>query len=388
MNILFVSPTPFHPFRGGIGRATDTLTREFQKRGYQVFYMHLSWYMEERKNFSYPAPVVIFPSKDVYDSQNIEFYHNFLLSHKIDIIINQDGLYEGSYLFLNTGNIPIKKISVIHSNPIINYNNLWSSVYRLRNRSIIEKIKRIIRCCLFFKIKRQMMQHLKTHYHYIEENSDRLLLLSNEYIRLLEKVHLKFIENLCCIPNPNTYTNVGVCPFKKKEIICVGRLSSTKRIDRLLNIWSRVYKDFPEWSLLIVGNGAEEASLKEKAKQLAIDRVSFCGFQDPRPYYERASIICMTSDFEGFPMTLTEAMQFGCVPIVYNSFEAVTDIVNSGVTGELVSPFNQREFEQKLRRLMTDSVYRNTLSDNAFRYVKKYDVKDIADQWEKLFDEL
>ena len=42
MNILFVSPTPFHPFRG-VGRVTDTLTREFPKRGYQVFY----WYMEE-----------------------------------------------------------------------------------------------------------------------------------------------------------------------------------------------------------------------------------------------------------------------------------------------------------------------------------------------------
>ena len=388
MNILFVSSTPFHPFRGGVGRVTDTLTREFQKRGYQVFYMHISWYMEERKNFPYPAPVVIFPSKDIYNPQNIEFYHNFLLSHKIDIVINQEGLYEGSYLFLNTGSIPIKKISVIHNNPILNYHHLWASVYRLRNSSVIERVKRIMRCCLYFRIKRQMMQHFRTHYHYIEENSDRIILLSNEYMRLLEPIHLKFVGKILSIPNPNTYENIERRPMKNKEIIYVGRLFYVKRIDRLLRIWSHLYKDFPEWSLLIVGNGAEESSLKEKAKQLAIDRVSFCGFQDPKPYYERASIICMTSDFEGFPMTLTEAMQFGCVPIVYNSFEAVTDIVNSGVTGELVSPFNQREFEQKLRRLMTDRVYLDTLSNNAFRYVKKYDVKNIADQWEKLFDEL
>ena len=52
MNILFVSSTPFHPFRG-VGRVTDTLIREFPKRGYQVFYMHLSWYMEESKKYGY-----------------------------------------------------------------------------------------------------------------------------------------------------------------------------------------------------------------------------------------------------------------------------------------------------------------------------------------------
>lgn len=99
MNILIVSPTPFHPFRGGVGRVTDTLTREFIKLGYSVYYMHLSWYMEDRKNFVYPASVTILPSKSVYDPQNIKFYREFIQSHNINIIINQDGLYEGSYLF-------------------------------------------------------------------------------------------------------------------------------------------------------------------------------------------------------------------------------------------------------------------------------------------------
>lgn len=95
----------------------------------------------------------------------------------------------------------------------------------------------------------------------------------------------------------------------------------------------------------------------------------------------------MTSDFEGFPMTLTEAMQFGCVPVVYNSFEAVADIVKSGVTGELVTPFKQKEFENKMRRLMSDSSYLNQLSANAFQYVKRYDVPNIINQWIKLFNE-
>ena len=148
-----------------------------------------------------------------------------------------------------------------------------------------------------------------------------------------------------------------------------------------------MYNDYPDWKLFLIGDGSDRESLQKKALQLKLQQVFFCGSQDPRPYYERASIICMTSDFEGFPMTLTEAMQFGCVPVVYNSFEAVADIVKPGVTGELVTPFNQKEFESKMRRLMSDSSYLNQLSANAFQYVKKYDVSNIINQWIKLFNE-
>lgn len=387
MNILITSPTPFHPFRGGVGRVTDTLTREFIKLGYSVYYMHLSWYMEDRKNFVYPTSVTILPSKDVYDPQNIKFYREFIQDHNINIIINQDGLYEGSYLFLNTGELPVKKISVIHNNPILDYNHLWAGISRLKNRSVLEKIKRFIRCCLFFRIKRRMKTNLRTHYRYIEDNSDRIVLLSEKFISSAKILNLRYPNKICCIPNPNTYKDAEKHTLCNKEIIYVGRLYCVKRIDRMLAIWKNLYKNFPDWKFLIVGDGPESTSSKERAKQLGLDRVYFLGSQDPRPYYERASIICMTSDFEGFPMTLTEAMQFGCVPVVYNSFEAVADIVKPGVTGELVTPFKQKEFENKMRRLMSDSSYLNQLSANAFQYVKRYDVSNIINQWIKLFNE-
>lgn len=387
MNILIVSPTPFHPFRGGVGRVTDTLTREFIKLGYSVYYMHLSWYMEDRKDFVYPTSVTILPSKDIYDPQNIKFYREFIQNHNINIIINQDGLYEGSYLFLNTGELPVKKISVIHSNPIINYNNLWAEIKRVRNQSFLERIKRIVRCCLYLRIKKQMLQHLRSHYQYIEESSDKIVFLSEKYLHLINILNLKFPAKICCISNPNTYHDITSRPDHNKEIIYVGRFSYTKRIDRLLDIWAHMYNDYPDWKLFLIGDGSDRESLQKKALQLKLQQVFFCGSQDPRPYYERASIICMTSDFEGFPMTLTEAMQFGCVPVVYNSFEAVADIVKPGVTGELVTPFNQKEFESKMRRLMSDSSYLNQLSANAFQYVKKYDVSNIINQWIKLFNE-
>lgn len=50
MNILFTSSTPFHPLRGGVGRVTDTLCKELQKRGYQVFYLNADWGDADQKN--------------------------------------------------------------------------------------------------------------------------------------------------------------------------------------------------------------------------------------------------------------------------------------------------------------------------------------------------
>ena len=72
-NILFTSETPFQPYRGGVGRVTDILCKEFLKRGYNLFYLHKTWYDEERKHYNYPVPVTILPTDNINDPQNITF---------------------------------------------------------------------------------------------------------------------------------------------------------------------------------------------------------------------------------------------------------------------------------------------------------------------------
>ncbi|RGN76255.1 glycosyltransferase [Segatella copri] len=83
-------------------------------------------------------------------------------------------------------------------------------------------------------------------------------------------------------------------------------------------------------------------------KEISSRYLTFEGFQSPIEYYKRASIICMTSSFEGFPMVLVEAMQFGCVPIAFDSFEAIRDVIIPEKTGELVKPFKIKDFVNKL----------------------------------------
>lgn len=387
MNILFTSPTSFHPQKGGVGRVTDTLCREFQKRGYTIYYLHRKWYPED--NYPYPASVTILPTNDIYDCKNVEFYHNFLKEKNIDIIINQDGLYESSYLFQNVGNLTISTISVIHSNPIINYTCLWEELYLLKNNTYIEKLKRIIRCLLYPKLKYEVWKSIQQHYQYILEHSTIITLLSAQYELSLKKINPKLLNITYSIPNPNTYEEQKSIPIKQKEIIYVGRLyNSTKRVDRLLKIWQSISKKYPDWHLSIVGDGIDGNMLRQYSQQLRLKQIDFYNFQPPRPFYEKAAIICMTSNFEGFPMVLTEAMQFGCVPVAFNSFEAIADIIIPEKTGELVTPFSIKEYKEKLSLLIENVTYREKLSQAAFQYVKQYDSEIITEQWIQLFQKV
>ncbi len=167
----------------------------------------------------------------------------------------------------------------------------------------------------------------------------------------------------------------------------VGRIEwRQKRVGRLIDIWKRIYKKFPDWELVIVGDGPIRQTLEQKA--LKMERVVFTGWQDPEPFYRDASILCLTSDFEGWGMVLTEAMTFGVVPVAFNSYAAITDIIDDGKNGLLVPPFSHKEFARKLGSLMKDEELRREMSKNCVQYVRRFDIQNVADEWENAFDRL
>ena len=101
-----------------------------------------------------------------------------------------------------------------------------------------------------------------------------------------------------------------------------------KRVLRILQTWALLEQRYPDWRLTIVGDGPDRVNLENQVFESQLENVSFEGFQNPRGYYERASILLLTSEFEGFPLVLPECMSFGVVPAVYGSYSAVYDIGN------------------------------------------------------------
>lgn len=382
MNILFAYPTCFNPQRGGVERVTDILAKSLLEKGHNVFYLNWSG---EKDSIEYPASIFYLPSADLEDPKNLRAYNNFLVKNSIDIVINQHGLYEGTYFLSRIKNPEVKLISVLHNDPFGYYDHLFADLMTLRDSSIKEKIKRVARFFLYGKVKGIIHRSLVNHYTFIQEHPQYLCLLSESYKERL-KEYCDLPENYVrCIPNPNTYENIKIIPRKEPILLFVGRLyNKAKRIDYLIDIWQQLYKQCPQWKLIIVGDGPDKDVLINKAKD--ISNIEFKGYQDPREYYEKASIFCMTSIFEGFPMCLTEAMQFGCVPIAFDSFSAVYDIIKPGETGELVKSFDKKEYVGKLIHLIDDETYRKKLSKNAFQYVKRYDIANILPKWIELIE--
>lgn len=382
MNIVFAYPSEFNPQNGGVERVTDILVRALLLKGYTIFY--LNWQRKDDE-YNYPVPIIDLPFSDLNAPENVEFYNRFLLENNIEVVINQHGLYEGTYFLSQVTKKDVKIISVLHNDPFGYYNHLFADVMTLRNGSFLEKMKRVARFFLYKRLKNIIKRSLVDHYTFIQNNPQYLCLLSDSFKKTLKKYCNLPDEYFVTIPNPNTYGNIEHIPSKERMVLFVGRLHNRqKKLNWLIDIWSKTVKEFPQWKLVVVGDGPDKINLINKAK--GVSNIEFVGRQDPRPYYEKASIFCLTSLFEGWGMVLTEAMQFGGVPIAFDSFSAVHDIIKPGETGELVNAFDKKEYIKKLKYLMKDESYRTVLSRNAFEYVKRYDILKILPKWIDLIE--
>ncbi len=391
-HILFTYITPFHPLRGGIGRVTDTLTRALQSRGHRVYYLIYRSALTEEHVYDYPAPLFYLPSSELCSEENVSFYHRFLAEHKIDIVINQSGNFEDSELWTDLGGHPARIVSVLHSEPWVGYLHLWHEQSYLRNGTWLEKLKRIARIVLYFRTKKRYRASRVAHFSRLLPRTDVVCTLSSRYFEQITEICPGYEGKYYAIPNPNSYTDEELKPYrnipKRKQVVCVGLLVGNKRVDRLITVWKRLWRDFPDWELVIIGYGKPEYEALLKSQARGCETIRFVGEQDPRPYYASASILCHPSNYEGWGLVITEAMQLGAVPMAFDASAVYHDIIDNGVSGYLVPPYNLRIFERKLRELMADDALRAEMSRKAREQVKQFSVEQVIHYWLTLIGEL
>lgn len=240
-----------------------------------------------------------------------------------------------------------------------------------------------------FCIRRAYEFYRSRAFFYACARAEKFVLLSEKFISAFPPAK-KFPRKVCAIPNPASFAPAeNPLAEKKRELLFVGRLENgQKRVDLLLRIWARLEKRFPEWSLRVVGDGPDAPKIRAFAGTLGLERVSFEGFCAPAPYYRDAAIFCMTSAFEGFGMVLVEAAAFGCVPVAFDSYAAVRDIIDDGENGVLVSAFDLDAYTETLAQLMRDDALRERLGSAARDCVSDFSADKIAARWEALFAEI
>lgn len=116
----------------------------------------------------------------------------------------------------------------------------------------------------------------------------------------------------------------------------MGRLvRGEKRVDRLLHIWSKAQHHLPEWQLRIYGSGEEEEQLKGLTQELGLLRCHFEGqVQYPDVAYRSATVLCMTSNYEGFPLAMVEAQCHGVVPMAFDVSTGIRYVVGEYIAAD------------------------------------------------------
>lgn len=393
MNILFVNNNPFNPMAGGIERVTDILAKELLNRGYGVFYLWEK--IDESKlyllNYEYPVKFYQLPEMGLFDNDiNISFYKRLLAELNINVVINQRGA-GGWFNACLRASIGVKRLSVIHSVPecdvVIGLNN----IIKFTTPPFVG-VKRFIKKTFRYFWERKVVKEQKIRYSELIQHSDVVVTLSKRYIDSLKRfVNPPYKSKLVSIPNPNPFPNVGeVCWKKGKIILYVGRLNKEdKNPMRILKIWKYLNIKHPDWQLKILGEGDERLNMQDYVEKQNLLNVYFEGRQsNVEKYYKEASFICLTSNFEGWPMALIEGMQYGCIPFTFNNFGASYDIIDNDINGCIVSAFNIKEYASRLSKLMTKEDERMKMSKASIIKVEGFSVGKIVDEWEKVFQRL
>lgn len=282
-----------------------------------------------------------------------------------------------------------KLIFSLHNKP------LWETSCRLygkKKRSMGSFLKMLVwygitypKVKWFGQYDRRYLKLYKRVYHL----ADAFTVLCEDYKNeLVERMHLSPTDNKLVVM-PNTERAVANPNLnKKKQVLFVGTLSyEHKRVDRLIDIWGMVYKQAPEWELLIVGDGMEREMFEKQAEQMRLERIHFVGHSNcPQKYYNDAAIICLTSTFEGWGLCLTEGQANGVIPIVFDSYGAAHHIVGpTGINGFLIPPFDKKKFANTLLDLMNNPQLQKEMQQNVMHKSREYAPEIVGDKWLQLF---
>ena len=195
--------------------------------------------------------------------------------------------------------------------------------------------------------------------------------------------------NIRVIPNALTTFPERVSRLDEKTVISIGRLSHQKGFDRLIPAWSRIASKMPGWKLEIIGGGDQGYTLW--LNQL-IDEAGVRDSVTIRPpmknmseVYEHASILAMTSRYEGLPMVLLESQAYGIPAVSFACKCGPRDVITDGENGFLVEDGNLELFAEKLLALMQDEDLREKMGVSARNKSKSFSEDRVMPHWDRLF---
>ncbi|MBS7814903.1 hypothetical protein B9T11_04235 [Wohlfahrtiimonas chitiniclastica] len=215
---------------------------------------------------------------------------------------------------------------------------------------------------------------------------------SYKVIALTQDAHneyLKINSPSVHIPNAITIPIGKESDIVHKKMVAVGRLTDQKGFDNLLKAWKMVSREFPDWTLEIVGDGPDKKALMNLSKKLDIkDNVIFYGkSSNIQERYQGASGFILSSRYEGFCLVMIEAMAHGLPCISFDCKSGPSEVIEDEVNGYLVEDQSVEELARKIQKYIAlNDEKKRGMSIAAKQTSQRYLPENIIAQWkEKVF---
>ncbi|MEG1585483.1 MAG: glycosyltransferase [Bacteroidales bacterium] len=327
---------------------------------------------------------------DFYSVRNLNLLCDYIQAKKIDLILDYSHVITGNtrkfMLAIKKRNPHLKIFTMIHNCP--------SHTTQLKNYELstmtlsqVKTPKKLIQWGMprlyLFLLKKVVKYQNRSAY----DTLDEVVLLSPAYLPEFRKlIGISDASRLSAIPNAIRPVESQIPIDKKnKEIIFVGRMAPEKALPKLLKIWEIIQHLLPDWKLTLVGDGPTRPLCEKIIRKRKLERIEMIGHQMSIPYIDRARILCLTSVIEGLPTVFTEAMSLGVIPVGFDSFNAIHDIIKDGENGFIVPEDDYQKYASVLVGLAQNDALRQRIARKAQLQKGCYDIQKIGPLWVETF---
>lgn len=207
--------------------------------------------------------------------------------------------------------------------------------------------------------------------------------------RLVDKSKIRVIYNPVSnilIDKVDKLKESNINSFSEKYVTFVGRVDPQKQPEHLIKAFALVIKEKPELKLRIVGDGILMGQIKELVNKMEIsDSVIFDGIRkDMENVYANASVVVLTSRYEGMPNSLIEAIGCGIPVVSYDCPIGPSEIIQEGINGYLVEQDNIQQFADKIIDVIENGLEVKKIKESCH----KFDVTYICKKYYEIFETL
>ncbi len=221
------------------------------------------------------------------------------------------------------------------------------------------------------------------------KNFDKIIAVSKNDEELFSKIS----EKVVFIPNGvdfKIYSEIKRLP-KKNSFLFIGRLSSNKGIDHLIEVVYLLKDKIPDIKLYIVGKDwrGQRKILEDSVKEKNLDKnIIFTGGVSEKEkidYLKKSEFFVSASEYEGFGISVLEAMAAG-LPVIVNDIDAFRSFVEDGKNGFIADYSNPKKTADYIFGILNKTDL-SKISENAINTAKEYDWKELAKRIKNIYKE-